>query len=125
MSTAHHPQTDRATERANQEIKAYLSIFCGNHPQTWRSQLPTLKISYNMKPHATQRKAPHFLQMRYNPISVPTSYPITNIPATQERLLILQEARKEANAAHKLARQDDGKNNPRIYTIQERRQSLA
>src|SRR5277367_6226260 len=31
MSTAHHPQTDGATETANQEIEAYLSIFCGNH----------------------------------------------------------------------------------------------
>src|SRR5271156_842487 len=35
MSTAHHPQTDGATERANQEIEAYLSIFCCNNPETW------------------------------------------------------------------------------------------
>jgi Chromo (CHRromatin Organisation MOdifier) domain len=105
MSTAHHPQTDGATERANQEIEAYLSIFCANHPETWKSHLPTLEFSYNLKPHATQKEAPLFLQMGYNPISIPTAYPVTNIPATQERLLILQEARKEANAAHELARQ--------------------
>ena len=37
MSTAHHPQTDGASERANQEIEAYLSIFCGNNPETWKS----------------------------------------------------------------------------------------
>src|SRR5271155_892404 len=102
MSTAHHPQTDRATERSNQEIEAYLSIFCANHPETW---IPTLKFSYNIKPHANQKEAPLFLQIGYNPISIPTAYPITNIPATQEQLLILQEARKEANAAHELARQ--------------------
>src|SRR5271154_6585252 len=52
MSTAHHPQTDRATERANQEIKAYLSIFYTNHPETWNSHLSTLELSYNIKPHA-------------------------------------------------------------------------
>src|SRR5271170_2548453 len=28
LSTAYHPQTDGATERVNQEIKAYHSIFC-------------------------------------------------------------------------------------------------
>ena len=84
MSTAHHPQTDGATERANQEIEAYLSIFCGNNPETWKSHLPILEFSYNMKPHATQKEAPLFLQMGYNPISIPTAYPVTNIPATQE-----------------------------------------
>jgi hypothetical protein len=105
MSTAHHPQTDGATERANQEIEAYLSIFCANHPETWKSHLPTLEFSYNTKPHATQKESPLFLQMGYNPISVPTAYPTTNLPATQEHLLLLQEARKEANAAHELARQ--------------------
>ena len=31
MSTPHHPQTDGASERANQEIEAYLLIFCGNN----------------------------------------------------------------------------------------------
>ena len=105
MSTAHHPQTDGASERANQEIEAYLSIFCGNNPETWKSHLPTLEFSYNIKPHANQKESPLFLQMGYNPTSIPTAFPITNIPATQERLLSLQKAREEANAAHELARQ--------------------
>ena len=43
--------------------------------------------------------------MGYNPTSIPTAFPITNIPATQERLLSLQKVREEANAAHELARQ--------------------
>ena len=105
MSTAHHPQTDGATERANQEIEAYLSIFCCNNPDKWRSLLPTLKFAYNLKPHATQKESPLFLQMGYNPLAIPTAYPKTNVPDTQERLLLLQEARKEADAAHELARQ--------------------
>ena len=43
--------------------------------------------------------------MGYNPISIPTAFPITNTPATQEQLLLLQKVREEANAAHELARQ--------------------
>ena len=33
LSTAYHPQTDGATKRVNQEIEAYLSIFCAHHFQ--------------------------------------------------------------------------------------------
>ena len=42
--------------------------------------------------------------MGYHPIAIPTPFPRTNVPAVQQRLLELQEARKEANAAHDLAR---------------------
>ena len=105
MSTAHHPQTDGATKRANQEIEAYLSIFCCNNPDTWHSLLPTLEFAYNSKPHATQKESPFYLQMGYDPKAIPIAYLKTNLPGTQERLLILQEARKEAEATHELARQ--------------------
>ena len=94
MSTAHHPHMDGASERANQEIEAYLSIFCGNNPEMWKSHLPTLEFSYNIKPHTNQKESPLFLQMGYNPTSIPTAFSITNIPATQERLLSLQKARE-------------------------------
>src|SRR5271168_4435660 len=58
-----------------------------------------------MKPHATQKEAPFFLQVGFNPTAIPTVFPKTNVPATQERLLLLQEARNEANTPHELARQ--------------------
>jgi transposase InsO family protein len=32
LTTAYHPQTDGATKQVNQEIKAYLSIYCSAHP---------------------------------------------------------------------------------------------
>jgi Integrase zinc binding domain/Integrase core domain len=33
LTTAYHPQSDGATERVNQEIEAYLSIYCTSHPE--------------------------------------------------------------------------------------------
>ena len=35
LTTAYHPQSDRATEQVNQEIKAYLAIYCTSHPEDW------------------------------------------------------------------------------------------
>ena len=58
-----------------------------------------------MKPHATQKEAPFFLQMGFNPTAILTAFPKTNVPATQEQLLLLQDTHKEAAAAHDLARQ--------------------
>jgi hypothetical protein len=31
LSTAYHSQTDGTTEQVNQEIKAYLAIYCQKH----------------------------------------------------------------------------------------------
>ena len=81
MSTTHHPQTDGATEQANQEIEAYLSIFCANNPEKWRQLLSTLDFSYNTKPHATQKGSPLYLQIGYNPTAIPTAFPQINFPS--------------------------------------------
>ena len=37
LSTAYHPQTDGTTERVNQEIEAYLAIYCTTHPEEWQN----------------------------------------------------------------------------------------
>jgi transposase InsO family protein len=47
LTTAHHPQTDGATEQVNQEIKAYLSIYCSTHPTEWKNSLSTLEFTHN------------------------------------------------------------------------------
>ena len=47
LSTAYHPQTDGTTERANQEIEAYLSIYCASHPEEWPQALHTLEYTHN------------------------------------------------------------------------------
>jgi Integrase zinc binding domain/Integrase core domain len=47
LSTAYHPQTDGATERVNQEIEAYLAIYCHSHLETWKKSLATLEFTHN------------------------------------------------------------------------------
>src|ERR1700678_1847358 len=37
LTTAYHPQSDGATERVNQEIEAYLAIYCTAHPTEWKN----------------------------------------------------------------------------------------
>ena len=47
LSTAYHPQTDGTTEQTNQEIEAYLSIYCTSHPEDWTQALHTLEFTHN------------------------------------------------------------------------------
>jgi transposase InsO family protein len=47
LTTAYHPQTDGATKRVNQEIEAYLSVYCSAHPTEWKNFLSTLEFTHN------------------------------------------------------------------------------
>jgi Integrase zinc binding domain len=45
LTTAYHPQSDGASERVNQEIKAYLSIYYMSHPEDWCYDFDTKQVS--------------------------------------------------------------------------------
>jgi transposase InsO family protein len=47
LTMAYHLQTDGATERVNQEIEAYLLIYCSAHPSEWENSLSTLEFTHN------------------------------------------------------------------------------
>ena len=47
LSTAYHPQTDGATKRVNQEIEAYLLIFCSSFPEDWAKKLYLVEFTHN------------------------------------------------------------------------------
>jgi transposase InsO family protein len=51
LTTAYHPQSDGATERVNQEIEAYLSIYCTSHPEDWLHSLSNLEFTHNNRRH--------------------------------------------------------------------------
>jgi hypothetical protein len=104
LSTAYHPQTDGTTERVNQEIEAYLSIYCASHPEDWPQALHTLEFTHNNRRHADRQHTPFELMFGESPIAIPLSYENTKYPAVEDRMKALLRNREEALAAHELAR---------------------
>lgn len=103
MSTAYHPQTNRATELVNQEVKAYLAIYCAQFPEDWPLALPTLEFVHNSRRHANNKKSPFELIMGLQPLAMPLGFQETSFPSITERFRLLQQYRNKALTAHKIA----------------------
>ena len=104
LSTAYHPQTDGTTEWVNQEIEAYLSIYCASHPEEWTQALPTLEFTHNNRQHADRQQTPFELMFGESPIAIPLTFKSTKYPTVENKMKTLQQNREEALAAHELAR---------------------
>ena len=55
---AYHPQTDRQTERINQELEQYLRVFINHRQEQWPDWLGTAEFTYNNKVHAATKTLP-------------------------------------------------------------------
>jgi hypothetical protein len=104
LTTAYHPQSDGATEWVNQEIEAYLSIYCTSHPEDWLHSLSTLEFTHNNRRHAERVHSPFELIQGNNPISIPITFSHTEFPTIEEKMKQMISDREEALAAHELAR---------------------
>ena len=51
LSTAYHPQTDRQTERINQEVGTFLQYYVNYQQDNWMEWLAVAEFSYNDKKH--------------------------------------------------------------------------
>ena len=71
LSSAYHPQTDRETERVNQELETYLRIFVANKPEEWATLLPMAEFAHNSATHSITQKTPFSLMMGYKPHAYP------------------------------------------------------
>ena len=116
MSTAYHPQTDGGAERTNQEVEAYLRIYCASHPEDWAEYLPDLEFSHNQRPHSVTKQSPFHLMMGYEPRAIPGIIPESDAPSVTERLSKLQASRDEALAAHETARRHMADRITRTFT---------
>lgn len=65
LSTAFHPQTDGATERANQEIQAYLRAFITYAQTDWSDLLPSAQLAINNR-DSSLGYSPFFLNHGYH-----------------------------------------------------------
>ena len=104
LTTAYHPQSDGATERVNQEIEAYLAIYCASHPEEWLNFLSTLEFTHNNRRHTERINTPFELIQGDSPISIPTTFSHTKFPSIEEKMKWMIKDREEALAAHELAR---------------------
>jgi Integrase zinc binding domain len=104
LTTAYHPQTDGATERVNQEIKAYLLIYCSVHPTEWKNSLSMLKFTHNNWRHTDQNHTSFELMNGEAPVAIPTTFENTKFPSVVKKIKNLVTSREEALAAHELAR---------------------
>jgi transposase InsO family protein len=103
FSTAFHPQTNGQTERVNQELKTFLRAFVNWRQDGWASMLPMAEFTYNSRVHSATKHSPFELLYGYKPrFNVPVAAPST-VPAVEDRLDRLREARQEANAALRMS----------------------
>ena len=72
LSTAFHPETDGATERANQEVLAYLRSYTALTQHDWAKLLPGAQLAINNRDSRAIGVSPFFLLHGYHvePIQV-------------------------------------------------------
>jgi len=58
LSTAFHPQTNRQTERVNQELEQYLRMFIDHRQEQWPDWLGTAEFAYNNKTYSSTKVLP-------------------------------------------------------------------
>jgi hypothetical protein len=103
MSTAYHPQTDGQTKRYNQELEAYLRIYCAYKPDEWSNKLSLAQLAHNARTHEAIKQSPFQLMYRTKPVALPEVSEKTNSPIANDHINQLYKSREEALAAHDLA----------------------
>ena len=120
LSTAWHPETDGATERANQEVERYIRIFATYAQDDWDELLPAAAMAINNRTATSTGQSPFFLTHGYHiePIQVKEKLrvdgksPVARAEGIVQRL---QEATEWAQAAMASAqeRQEENTNTRR------------
>ena len=106
LSTAYHPQTDRQTERLNQDIEQYLRLFISQRQNDWPEWIACAEFTYNNKIHSATKVSPfyanygHHLRMGIEPQRAGKSEPAKEFA---ERM---KEIHKEASTALSKAHND-------------------
>jgi hypothetical protein len=67
VSTAYQLQTDRQTERANQEIEQYPQIFIAQHQSDWSDWMALAEFFYNNKVNSSTKETLFFLMYGKHP----------------------------------------------------------
>jgi transposase InsO family protein len=104
MSTAHHPQTDGQTERANRTLEDMLRTFVNYKQDNWDKCLPAAEFAYNNSLQASTGFTPFYLDCGQHPI-IPSTLTLskelinTNVAATDDFLQHWQNSLLQAKEA--------------------------
>jgi RNase H-like domain found in reverse transcriptase/Reverse transcriptase (RNA-dependent DNA polymerase)/Integrase zinc binding domain/Integrase core domain len=104
LSMAYHPQMDGTMEHVNQEIEAYLAIYCHSHPETWKKNLATMEFTHNNRRHANWPKTSFEIIQGESPKALPLTYKNTKFSSIDDKIKQMMTDHDEALAAHELAR---------------------
>lgn len=66
LSTSYHPETDGATERANQDLETYLRAYTSYAQDDWEELLPIAELSANNRISTATGVSPFFLTHGYD-----------------------------------------------------------
>jgi len=58
LSMAYHPETDRQTERTNQELEQYLRMYVNHRQNNWAEWLVMAEFAFNNKVHTATKISP-------------------------------------------------------------------
>jgi len=106
-STTYHPQTDRQTERVNQELEQYLWIFIRERQDDWYTLLPLAEFSYNSHIHSSTQQTPFLLDTSQHPwMGFEPHQPPFRFEAVNEFTNWMKDTLKEAKSALAKAKDD-------------------
>ena len=116
LSTAHYPETDSQTKRANQELERYLRSHVNYLQDDWVQWLPLAEFAANNAVSESSRMTPFFANKGFHPrLSLDLSEPTSNqeaqdlaqhmnniIEQLKANLLTSQKAQQSAANLHKV-----------------------
>ena len=106
LSTAFHPQTDRQTERINQELEQYLRMFIDHRQEQWPEWLGTAEFAYNNKAHSSTRTSPFKANYGQDPRMGFEERKKGKYAGAEKFVEKMKEIQEEAKAALKQAQED-------------------
>lgn len=114
LSTAWHPETDGATERANQEVERYIRIFTTYAQDDWDELLPTAMVAMNNRTATSTGLSPFFFTHGYHVDAVDINEPLRSegkspIATAEAMVKRVREATEWAQAAMASAQEEQEK----------------
>jgi hypothetical protein len=121
LTTAYHPQANGQTERTNQETEKFLRFYTSRRQDDWDEHLPMAEFALNSRVHSAHGRTPFEADHGYTPLfNIPVGRE-TGILTVDERMDLLQEVRKDVDAAltlekrHRKERYESGKDKPHTF----------